>query len=91
MDCPPGSSVHGILQAKNTAVGSISFSRVGVGQCLPDPGIEPTSPALATGFFTAESPTLLSTFSLLFLVYITPLALEYYVVNIPPCIFQECD
>ena len=41
MDCsPPGPSVHGILQA-----GTLD---------LPDPGIEPSSPALAGGFFTTE-------------------------------------
>ena len=42
----PGSSVHGILQAKS----------LGWGACpspwdLPDPGIEPWSPALQTGSF----------------------------------------
>ena len=48
MDCtPPGSSVHGIFQARitgNPAPGD-----------LPDPGIEKASlgsPALAGGFFT---------------------------------------
>ena len=40
MDCrPPGSSVHGILQ--NTAVGFHALSRD-----LPNPGVEPGSPAL---------------------------------------------
>ena len=51
MDCSlPGSSVHGILQARTLERAAISFSRD-----LPDPGIEPTSlvsPALATRFFT---------------------------------------
>ena len=51
MDCgPPGSSVHGILQAKILEWLSMPFSRG------PSPGIEPkrsfTSPALAAGFFT---------------------------------------
>ena len=87
MDFPPGSSVHGILQAKNTGVGCHFLLQGG----LPDSVIEPTSPALAGGFFTAEPLTLLATFFLLLLVYISPLALEYYFVNIPPCIFQECD
>jgi len=42
MDCsPPGSSVHGILQARILERVAISFSRD-----LPDPGIEPRSPAL---------------------------------------------
>ena len=48
MDCsPPGSSVHGILQAR------LPFPSPGD---LPNPGIEPMSPALAGGFFTAEPP-----------------------------------
>ena len=42
MDCsPPGSSVHGILQARILECVAISFSRH-----LPDPGIRPGSPAL---------------------------------------------
>ena len=51
MGCsPPGSSVHGILQAR------ISWSRL---PCPPpgdlsDPGIKPESLALAGGFFTTE-------------------------------------
>ena len=47
-DCsPPGSTVHGILQARIVERVVISFSRD-----LPDPGIEPRSPALAGRFFT---------------------------------------
>ena len=46
----PGSSVHGISQAILEWV-TISSSRG-----FPDPGIEPVSPALAGGFFTAELP-----------------------------------
>ena len=43
MDCSlPGSSVHGILQARLLEWVAISFSRGD----LPDPGIEPGSPAL---------------------------------------------
>ena len=38
---PPGSSVHGILQARILEWVVISFSRD-----LPNPGIEPRSPAL---------------------------------------------
>ena len=50
MDCSlPGSSVHGILQARILEWVAISFSRD-----LPDPGIEPASPALAGGFFTTS-------------------------------------
>ena len=42
MDCnPPGSSVHGILQARILEWVAISFSGD-----LPNPGIEPGSPAL---------------------------------------------
>ena len=48
MDCsPPGSSVHGILQARRLEWVVVSFTRD-----LPDPGIEPRSPALADRFFT---------------------------------------
>ena len=50
MDCsPPGSSFHGISQAVNTGKGYLPSPGD-----LPDPGIEPTSPALADGFFTTE-------------------------------------
>ena len=48
---PPGSSVHGILQAKECYSG-LPFPTA---EGLPDPGIEPASPvppALAGGFFT---------------------------------------
>ena len=55
MDCsPPGSSVHGMSQAR--ILQWIPFPPLGD---LPDPGIEPTfSAPLALGgrFFTAESP-----------------------------------
>ena len=50
MDCsPPSSSVHGILQARMLEWVAISSSRD-----LPDPEIEPMSPALVDGFFTSE-------------------------------------
>ena len=53
MDCsPPGSTVHGITLARILEWVSISSSRD-----VPDPRIEPTSPAslaLAGRFFTAE-------------------------------------
>ena len=50
MDCsPPGSSVHGISQAR-------ILKWVATQGDLPDPGIEPTSPALAGGFFTTSPP-----------------------------------
>ena len=45
---PLGSSVHGVLQARILEWGAISFSEGN----LPNPGIEPVSPALAGGFFT---------------------------------------
>ena len=52
MHCsPPGSSVHGTLQAKILEWIAISFS-----EDLSDPGIEAASPALAGGFFTTEPP-----------------------------------
>ena len=52
MNCsPPGSSVHGILQARILEWIAISFSRD-----LPDPGIEPRSPALREDALTSEPP-----------------------------------
>ena len=55
MDCsPPGSPVHGILQARILEWGAISFSRRS-----SYPGIEPTapvSPVSAGGFFTTVPP-----------------------------------
>ena len=49
MDCkPPGSSVQGIFQARILEWVTISGD-------LPDPGIEPMSPALAGGFFTTSA------------------------------------
>ena len=51
-DCSlPGFSVHGISQARTLEWVAVSFSRA-----LTDSGIEPTSPALAGGFFTAKPP-----------------------------------
>ena len=48
MDCsPPASSVHGILQAR--ILEWVSFASPGD---LPNPGIEPGSPALQGAFFT---------------------------------------
>ena len=51
MDCrPPGSSVHGIFQARIMEWVAISYD-------LPYPGTEPASlesPALAGGFFTSS-------------------------------------
>ena len=45
MDCgPPGFSVHGILQARILAWIVIPFSKD-----LPNPGVEPWSPALQAG------------------------------------------
>ena len=48
---PSGSSVYGIFQARILEWVATSFSRD-----LSDSGIEPTSPALADGFFTTEPP-----------------------------------
>ena len=47
----PGSSVHGISQARILDWVAISVSRD-----FPDPGIKPESPPLAGGFFTTEAP-----------------------------------
>ena len=52
MKCsPPGSSVHGILQARTLERVAIPFSGD-----LPNPGIELSSPAWARSFFTTEPP-----------------------------------
>ena len=52
MDCsPPGCSVHGIFQAR--ILQWVAFPSPGD---LVDTGIEPTSPALAGGFFPAAPP-----------------------------------
>ena len=52
MDCSlPGFSVHGIFQARVLEWVSISFSRD-----LPDPGIEPRSPALQADALPSEPP-----------------------------------
>ena len=62
MDCsPPGSSVHGMLQARILERVAISSSK-GSSQSrdLPNPGIQPASPAfpaLAGGFFTTVPDT----------------------------------
>ena len=48
---PPGSSVHGILQARVLKWVAISFSRD-----LPDPGIKPRSPTLRADTLTSEPP-----------------------------------
>ena len=51
VDCsPPGSSIHGILQARTLEWVAISFSR-GI---FSDPGIEPRSPALQADDLTSE-------------------------------------
>ena len=50
MDCSlPGSSVHGILQARILDWLAIPFSRD-----LPDPGIKPRSPALQADSLPSE-------------------------------------
>ena len=52
MDCNlPGSSVHGILQARVLEWVAISFSRD-----LPDPGTEPGSAALQADSLPSEPP-----------------------------------
>ena len=52
VDCSlPGSSVHGILQARILEWVAISFSRD-----LHDPGIEPRSPALKADPLLSEPP-----------------------------------
>ena len=52
MDCSlPGSSAHGILQARIPEWVAISFSRD-----LSDPGIKPRSPALQADSLLSEPP-----------------------------------
>ena len=52
MDCsPPGSSIHGILQAR--ILEWVAFPSPGD---LPDPGIEPRSPALQGDALPSEPP-----------------------------------
>ena len=52
MECSPrGSSVHGIFGAR-----ILEWVAVPPPGDLPDPGIEPSSSALAGRFFTAEPP-----------------------------------
>ena len=51
-DCsPPGSFVHGILQARKLSRWPFPSP-----EDLPDPGIESVSPALAGKIFTSEPP-----------------------------------
>ena len=53
LDCsPPGSSVHGILQARILEWVAISLLQGD----LPDPGIEPRSPALQADSLPTEPP-----------------------------------
>ena len=48
----PGSSVHGILQARILEWVTMPSSRD-----LPDPRIQPTSPALQADFLSSEPPS----------------------------------
>jgi len=51
MDCsPPGSSVHGIIQAR-----ILEWIALPPPGDLSDPGIKPESPSLAGGFFTTST------------------------------------
>ena len=53
MDCSlPGSSVHGILQAKNTGEGCHAF----LWGNLPNPRIKPTCPTLQADSLPTEPP-----------------------------------
>ena len=52
MDCgPPGSFVHGILQAR-----ILEWVAIPSAGDLPDPGIKPTSPALQADSLPSEPP-----------------------------------
>ena len=61
-DCsPPGSSIHGILQAFPILYWSgLPFPSPGD---LPHPGIEPRSPALQADALTSESPGMMLGYS----------------------------
>ena len=70
---PPGSSVHVVFQA-------IEWVAISSSGDLPDPGIEPKSPALAGGFFTTsqdwgELPNLLQIY------YVTEISLKRWFVK----------
>ena len=49
--CPPGSSVHGILQA-----GILEWVAMPSARGLPDPGIKPRFPALWVDILPFETP-----------------------------------
>ena len=51
--CPPGSSIHGILQARTLEWSGLPFPSP---EDLPDPGIKPRSPALQADSFLSEPP-----------------------------------
>ena len=52
---PPGSSVHGIFQARIPERVAVCFSRGSSQRVLIEP-VSPASPALAGGFFASEPP-----------------------------------
>ena len=58
MDCSlPGSSIHGICQARVLELDAIAFSRLVSSMWnLPRPGISSVFPTLASGFLTTEPP-----------------------------------
>ena len=57
MDCSlPGSSGPWDFPGKNTEVVCYFLMTIGKIEDLPNPGIQPISPALAGGFFTAGPP-----------------------------------
>ena len=75
MDCsPPGSSVHGILQARLLEWVAIPFSRD-----LSHPGIEPVSPALKADSLLSKPPGPLESLSGLF-VFVLLKRLENYLI-----------
>ena len=53
----PGSSVHGVLQARTLAWVAIPFSWVGGWGNLPEPGVKPGSSALQTNSSPSEPPS----------------------------------
>ena len=77
-DCsPPGSSVHGILQARILEWVAIPFPGG-----LPDPGIEPRPPALEADALTSEP--------YLWAFYFVPLICISVFVPVPYCL-DDCS
>ena len=78
---PPGSSVQGISQARTLEWVAMFSSRGS-----SDPGIEPTSPALAGGFLTSELPGKLQA-----ILLVNSLFLKWKWSEVPQSYLALCD